>query len=295
MIPGKHTFQQAIAPDLIARINALNNIALTQADVLWSTPQVVSGSWREQSTTKNTAIRATVPAGRPDFSGSRDILYDRLSFALLANIRGFEVSASGISDVHGMLPYLKMCTGLMLATTDVENLPLVANQSGGFDAVLTATPANKAWYGSVTVKVKEGGLPLDEVIVNTKLTGLNYPTTDTTQVFAQVYMYGYDFTDQFDFVSELDAGELSDGDALTLSEAIKARDVSDFKASWNASASATEFSLQGATIVSNGLNNESMPTNTNYKYVLVVKLRDQVTSPKGLMYLHYNDPFDPEA
>lgn len=295
MIPAKTTFQQPMAGDLIARINALNNITLTQDKILWSTPQVVAGSWREQTTTKNTAIRATVVQGDPSFSGSRDILYDRINIGLLSNIKGFEVMASGVSNVHGLLPYLKMCTGLSLVASDLENLPLVANQEGGFDAVLSATPANKGWFGSVSVKVKPGGIPLDEVITTTKLTGLNYPTTDTTQVFAQVYMYAYDFTTNFDFIEGLSPGVLSDANALTLANAIKAVDISDFRASWNADAGTNTFSLQGATVVSNGLNNASLPTNPNYKYVLAVRLRDQVTSPKGVMYLHYNDPFNPEA
>jgi hypothetical protein len=37
-----------------------------------------------------------------------------------------------------------------------------------------------------------------------------------------------------------------------------------------------------------------LPTNPNFKYVMVLQLAAQVTTPAGLLYLHYNDPFNPD-
>lgn len=279
---------------LLYYVNLANATAYTTTDIVASKPQVVSGSWHEQVTAKNTVVRLSAAPGSP-YKGNKQVVYDRLNLANLAGLKGFSVLAYQIADVHGLIPAILNYTGLHFSTADLNNVPLVDNGDGNLKAVLTAHPDSIAWIGSVELIVKPGGVPLDNAVVEPNLPGLNYPTDNDQDTFGAVYLYGYDFTTYFDDIAMMGAGVLSSGDADKLVTALKATDISSGAALWTNADGVTSWNLKGATVVSNGLNSSSLPTNQAYKYVMALTLAAGVTTPAGTMYLHYNDPFDPSA
>jgi len=279
---------------LLYYVNLANATAYTLTDLLVSKPQVVEGSWHEQVTLKNTVVRLSAAPGSP-YKGNKQVVYDRLNLANLAGLKGFVVYAYQIADVHGLIPAIANYTGLHFSTTDLNNVPLVDNGDGNLKAVLTAHPDSIAWVGSVELIVRPGGVPLDEAVSVPNLPGLNYPTANDTDTFGAVYLYGYDFTTYFTDVSMIAPGVLSSGNADKLVTALKALDISSGAALWTNTDGATAWNLKGATVVSNGLNSSSLPTNQSYKYVMALNLAAGVITPAGTMYLHYNDPFDPNA
>lgn len=279
---------------LLYYVNLANGTAYTLTDLLVSKPQVVSGSWHEQVTTKNTVVRLSAAPGSP-YKGNKQVVYDRLNLANLAGLKGFSVFAYQIPDVHGLIPAIANYTGLHFSTADLNNVSLVDNGDGNLKAVLTAHPDSIAWVGSVELIVKPGGVPLDEAVAAPNLPGLNYPTANDQDTFGAVYLYGYDFTTFFNDVALMPTGVLSGINADKLVTALKATDISSGAALWTNADGATAWNLKGATVVSNGLNSSTLPTNQAYKYVMGLTLAAGVITPAGTMYLHYNDPFDPSA
>lgn len=286
--------------DLIAILNKANSTTFTKADLTISVPQVVSGTWHAQVTNKNTAIRFTAPP-QGTFQGTAVVLFDRLNLASLANaavMPGFRCSAYHVTSVHGLLPMLFFYTGMVLGTDDVEDTPLVdaGHGNGDLTAVISAKPGSVGWVGSVSLNVTVGGAPMDQILVNTNLPGLNYPTANDQDTYGLLYLYGYDFTTYFNTVAPIAPGVLTDQQADALVVALKATDISPAgKLLWTNADGVTAWNLKGATVLSNGLNSSSLPTNPAYKYVMALKLADGVLTPAGTMYLHYNDPFDPNA
>lgn len=282
--------------DFLAALNAANSTTYVEGDFLYGTPQVVDGTWHGQSTTHNTAIRLTAKPGSA-YQGVQTLTYDRLSLSALSAVRfpGFQVSAFNIASVHGLLPALANWTGIQFTTDDLEDIPLTDAGNGTKTTQLTAKAGSMGWIGTANLTVKNGGAPIDEMITVSSLNGLNYPTANDTDVYGPLYMYPYDFTPYFSDIGSLTAGALVTAKADAIVTAFKAVDLGAGKAAWVNTSGTTTYNLFGATVVSNGLNSTSLPTNPAYKYVLVLKLADTVTAPAGLLYLHYNDPFNPDA
>jgi hypothetical protein len=293
------SFQQTTKDDLLGLINISNaiNPALKLTDVTWSTPQVVAGTWREQATTKNTAVRVTAdPAGM--FQGSVPQLYDRLPIAALANFAGFRILAPTTAvTVHDLLRSIEYGTGVRFSVDDLENTA-ITTEDGKRYAVLSAKPTSLGWLGNLRMEVQAGGVNLDTAVTQPLLPGLLYPDPTAvpgTDTFGAVYLYGYDFTSYVATLLDYAPGVVDLAQATFLMNMLKAVDVSVGKTLWNVTAASTSYGLLGATILSNGLNNDATkPTNPAYKYILALKLADTVTTPRGVMYLHYNDPFNPD-
>lgn len=282
--------------DFLAALNAANSTAFTAADVDFGVPQVVEGIWQGQNTAHNSALRITAKAGGA-YQGTKVLTYDRLKLNDLtaANIPGFKVSAYTANTVYTLFPMIQYWTGIQFTSDDLIDSPLVDNGDNTFTAVLSAKPGSIGWIGNLSITVTKGSAPIDELLTVTSLPGLNYPTANEQDTFAQLYMYGYDFTSYFSQVQSMAPGVITSTQADQLVTAFKAIDISAGKALWVNNPGDTQWNLAGATILSNGLNSTSLPTNPAYKYVMALQLAAGVLLPAGIMYLHYNDPFDPNA
>lgn len=282
--------------DFLATLNAANSTAFTAADITFGVPQVVEGTWQGQVTSHNSAMRVTAKAGGA-YQGTKVLTYDRLKLNDLvsANIPGFKVSAYTATTIYTLFPMLQYWTGIQFTTDDLNDGPLVDNGDNTMTAVLSAKPGSIGWIGNLSIIVTKGSAPIDEMVQVTALPGLNYPTANDQDTFAQLYMYGYDFTSYFTQVQAMAPGVLNSTQADQLVTAFKAIDISAGKALWVNNPGDTQWNLAGATVLSNGLNSGSLPTNPAYKYVMALQLAGGVLLPAGAMYLHYNDPFDPSA
>lgn len=278
--------------DVLNYVNLANGTSYVLADVTFGTPSPTEGSWQGNVTSKNTAVRLTAAAGGT-FQGTVVVVYDRLNLASLANIPGFKPRASAPVTTHDILGGIKYFTGLNLSTNDIEPTPMTDNGDGTYSGTLTAKAGSWGWYGSVPVTVQKGGDRLSDIITDTSLDGLNYPTASDQEVYGQLYLYPYDFTSSFaKFVDIEEDVPLTSEQISDLVAAINAVDISSGAGLWNGLSTSSEWSLYGATCSHNGLNGSDLPTNPSYKYVLAINLRVGVTKPSGTLYLHYNDPID---
>lgn len=289
-------FQLPSVTDLVNKINAANGTNFALSDLTFSNPKVVSGTWQGISSDRNSAIRAS--AAGTNYQGNKVILYNRLDLGQLLNLPGLQLAVANVSTTWDLLPALKYYTGIQFVQGDLQNLAITLNADGTGNVQLAADPNSVGWQGSVMIPVTKGGVGLDVAIATPNLPGVNYPVADataspSTATQGPIYLYPYDFTSWQSTLLTYQPGVLTGTQASFLQSAISTVDVGAGKASWNTTNN-TAWGLGGATIVSNGLNNPStMPTNPAYKYVLVLQLAAGVTTPAGLLYLHYNDPFDP--
>jgi len=283
--------------DLVLAINLANTTAFLPTDLTFGKPQVVAGTWQSNTTLKNTAVRVTAAEGS-SYQGTKPVVYDRLDLAALGNsavLPGLRCSAYQAMTVKDLLPMLVYYTGIAFTVDDLEDTPLVANGDGTQTAVLAAKPDSLGWFGNVTLIIHPGGESLDALVTTTTLPGLNYPTINDSDIFGQLYLYGYDFTPYAPALIAMQPHLLLSSEADALVAMLKAVDISSGKSLWINSSTAAAWNLQGASIISNGLNNATLPTNPAYKYVMVLRLASTVLVPAGDMYLHYNDQFDPYA
>lgn len=282
--------------DFILGLNAANGTSFKATDFTYSAPQSLSGTWQGQVTADNTAVRLTAKAGGA-YQGTKVVTYTRFNLADLtpANFPGMKCSAYNINSTAALFPMYTYWNGIQFSSEDLEDLPLVDNGDGTKTATLRAKATSQGWVGEGTILVTQGSAPIDQLITVTSLNGLNYPTDNESDTFAQMYMYPYDFTTYFDTIAPIAPGVLSSANATALANAFKAVDLGTGKALWTGTGSATSWNLNNATVVSNGLNSSSLPTNPTYKYVMALRLDPSVLTPAGVMYLHYNDPFNPDA
>lgn len=278
-------------------INQTNSLELDASELIFSKPNPTQGTWREDLTNHNTVVRITATEDSP-YKGTVVVAYDRLALSDLNNLLDFKIKTYLPETTHDLLRPIQLRYGIHLDAADIVDVALSSATVGseGEDPVYTLTATENAlgWIGTCTVAVGEGDAVLGDYLLTHTLPGLNYPVQgDGTQGSAVVYMYGLDFTDVKDVLEtypvELVVDEFSDD----LLEAIQLVDTQDGSDLWNLDAESTEWSLHGAEVVYNGLNDGILPTNTAFKYVLGLQLRGDVTTPPGVMYLHYNDPFDP--
>lgn len=286
------SYQTRSLSDLLSSINANNATTFTEAQLTFGVPQVINGTWRGLANPHNTAVRVTaVPGG--DLEGTAVVTYDRFKLDDLAHIPGFALRADNPATVHDLFDGLLYYNGLRLGVDDVENSAVTVEEDGTYTATLTAKPGSLGWIGSKALAFSQGGAALDVVLATADLPGLNYPTASDQDVFADLYLYGYNFTEHYaELLDFEEAEEITSEQAVALKDMIQAVDISSGKNLWNTSLAQTEWSLAGAVAFYNGINTAELATNPAYKYVLILKFRQGVTVPAGRLIFHYNDPVD---
>lgn len=277
--------------DFLAGLNAANSTTYVANDFTFGVPQALSGTWQGQVTSRNTGVRITAKTSSP-YQGTRLITFDRLNLNdwTPENFPGLKCAAYNVTTVASLFPMLQYWNGVQFGADDIEDGPLVDNGDGTKTATLVAKAGSLGWIGQATITVTEGAAPIDQLITVTSLNGLNYPTANDGDTFAQMYLYPYDYTDYFATLSPIAPGVITDTQANALVAMLTATDTGTGKTLWKNTPGQTAWNLAGATVVSNGLNSPSLPTNSSYKYVMALQLDPSVLTPAGLAYLHYNDP-----
>lgn len=282
---------------LLDYLNATNGTSMFTLDnLVFSQPSPVAGTWREETTDKNTYMKvsASETAG---FKGITVITYDRLDMANFANFKPTRtLPAWEPVSVHDVIPNILYYFGLFLTADDVEDDPITLDENGAGTITVRAKATSPIWVGEITFDVIAGGANISEIMDVKELNGLNYPVSDpNTQVSALLYCYPFDATEWRDQLLAIAEGVLDQTNADLLVTIFKTLDLGIGKDLWNATPGSTEWCVEGATIFHSGLNSLAFPTNQSYKYVLGIELRGDVTIPSGRFYLHYNDPDDPNS
>jgi hypothetical protein len=292
------TFQIPSLTDLLNAINAANGTSFLLTDLSYSQPKVVAGTWQGLSSDRNTAVKVTAVASQ--YQGSQVILYNRLDLGQLANLPGIaNLAVTGPLHTWDILPQLLYYTGIQFIQGDLQNLPITLNGDGTGQVQLSADPNSLGWQGSVMLNVVSGGVLIDAAASVTQLPGINYPVSDAlappaSATYGPAYLYPYDFTTYQPTFLTYAPGACTQAQLDYILAAIKALDVGAGTTLWVDTGANTAWNLTGATILSNGLNNAAVtPTNPAFKYVMALQLAASVPQPAGVLYLHYNDPFNP--
>lgn len=284
---------------LVEYINSANTTTLSVDELIFGIPAPIAGTWREDNTERNTIIRITAKE-ISNYRESTLIMYDRLTLDQMNDLFStFAIRAYLPETTHDLIAPIWRRYGIILDPEEIVDQPLseaLVDPEATGDPVyaLTAVDGAIGWTGACVIQVTEGDAVLGDYLTQHQLYGLNYPVEgDGFQGSALVYMYGQDFTAIKEvletYPEEIVLDEFSD-DILN---AIKQVDIHSGKDLWNLDPESAEWSLHGAEVIYNGINDIALPTNPSYKYVIGIQLADRVTTPPGVMYLHYNDPFDP--
>lgn len=283
---------------LVEFISQTNNLSLNPSYMFFSPPTPVADTWRAGTTDKNTIIRMTTTEESTDYQGSVVVVYDRLDMADLNQLVDVTLEVHQPTTTHDFIRPMWLRFGIVIDPEDIVDEPLVPLDDNLLEDPIyeiQATPTSLRWVGKFQVTHQEGRGEFQDFLTVDVLPGLNYPVKDDdgTRGSAIVYMYSLDFTDVKDVLETYPAEYVIDETDTALLDAIQQIDTGTGTSLWNLEDANPLWSLHGAEIVYSGINDESLPTNKSHKYVLGIQLRSDVTTPPGVMYLHYNDVFDP--
>ena len=252
---------------LVQYINDANNTDLVASELVFSIPEPIEGTWREDATNKNTVVRITATDDSP-YRDSTLVVYDRLNLLDLNNLLDFQIKTYMPETTHDLLKPIFLRYGIFIDAEDIVNEPLVNLESDPEltpKYLLVARDDAIGWLGECIVTVGEGNAVLGDYLTEEFLPGLDYPTEgDGSEGSAIVYMYGYDFTPVKDVLESYPETYIIDEFSEDLLTAIKQIDVNEGDDLWNLDPLSTEWSLHGAEVVYNGINDAALPTNNSY-------------------------------
>jgi len=289
------TPQQGLV-EFIARTNA---VSLNPTSVYFSPPKRVVDTYRAGTTDRNTIIRLTMADNSSSFSGSKIIVYNRLDLSDLNKLIDVTIETHLPQTTHDFIRPIFLRFGIRFEPEDILDEPLINTHDNELEAPIYeihALPESLRWIGTLRVTHNEGRGEFKDFLTVDVLPGMNYPVAedDGTRGSAIVYMYSHDFTTHKDVLDTYPEEYVIDDTDTALMDAIKDIDTGTGKTRWNLTEADPLWSLHGAEVIYSGINDESLPTNKSYKYVLGLRLRSDMTTPPGDMYLHYNDVFDPD-
>jgi len=289
---------------IIDATNTANATALKLTDVNFGAVSVASADVLAASG-KNSSVRLT--GNGSTWSGTVVVNYTRLDLKDLATLVGSTLKVAKVTQVHDLLNYFNYFYGMVLTTDDVENDPITLDENGGAQITVRAKAASYGWVGTYPLTLVKGDAIVDFALTDTTLDGLNYPTGQTAKSQGPLALYGFDFTPYKTLLDSLPKdtvlnGTAADTSAAKLAAAMTALDVNG----WASQTSAAQRNIYMGKVVYAGLNKPEFATNQNYKYVTMIQLPDGTgnngvpttvynTLFVGLLYLHYNDPEDPNA
>lgn len=104
------------------------------------------------------------------------------------------------------------------------------------------------------------------------------------------YLIRTDFTEVGESLAKIQRGEMDIINQKIVLGILSTYGPEAERELWNTDVDSTEFSLQGADVVYNGLNNHNMPTFSTFKYALCLSFPARSVAPRGRLYLCWNDP-----
>lgn len=290
----RNIFYRTALQRIVTAINKENNLSLTVSNCIISKPSPISGSWKEMNTTKNTVVKVSQVVPAVTYNGRNWCMYNRVQLSAFLNQlpNPTSLAADAPKTTHDLLRAINRRWGMGLETTDIINEPITLDADGKGQVAIIAHPESLMWIGSHTFNVVQGDARLDENVTTTTMPGFTYPNGSvdhaTNYGYAQPYSYQFNFTLRSDLLHAFTTGTTLTGlaDILTYITGT----------TWLNSGSdgVRTYTLDGAEITYNGLNNANLPTNSAFKYVMIVKTGANCIL-KGNLYIQFNDVDDPNS
>jgi len=282
---------------LLAAIDAANSLTIKATDIVYSAPKDISGTEKGNAVNRNTVVKITADgvAGSM-WAGKKNVYYNRMNIQDLVILLGdtLRIGPSNATLFNAIVG-LNQRYGFAFEQADLQDAQILWDTDKLTGTVLVkASPTSLGWQGQYNFKVKRGDETLVSTVNTTVLSGLKYPNDQmgsetVSAIMAQVYSYPFNFSTYRDTLLGFAPGLLTGTPLTTMTNLLKAITG----AAWVAT-SASSWGLAGANVVSVGLNDPvNMPTNSKYKYVLVLTLPATTTNIKGTLYLQFNDVDDP--
>lgn len=275
-------------------VNAANSTTrFTAENVTMGKPKITAESSKHSAKTIKNTYLVCEPGPAKIFKGRKFLYYNRLQLGDFARFRSSrKIKTPTPTTTHDLIPAIRYYLAIWLSEQDIENDPVTVDQYGQGAAVIRAKVDSPLWLGEMTVEIMPGGNPLEQHLTNIFPDQLKYPIDNFKDgSSAALIAYPIDATFYRDDLLMIEEGELHGDELAKIVEVLKALDYSsDGKTLWNGDQLSTEWSLYGATVFYNGLNEAALPTNPAFKYVIGIELRSGVTIPSGRFYIHYTDP-----
>lgn len=104
------------------------------------------------------------------------------------------------------------------------------------------------------------------------------------------YLLRCNFTEFGDQLAKIPLGQPDEGSLRLIAAALDAIGPRDERGKWSFDQMAAEWSLFGVEVVYNGKNSRNFATISIFKYCLLLRFPNWVTSPVGDLYMCWNDP-----
>lgn len=156
---------------LAAMINRDNGTTFVASQLDFGTPEVNVG-------VKNTKITVSAKVGS-GFSGSVQVIYDRINLAQVPGVRGTVFTTDGEVAIAHLIPKINAAYQINLSLADIVDAPLpifsgaTPNQTLTFTLMATATCL--IYQGSLTLSIRRQNIALGDVITDTVLGDLTFP------------------------------------------------------------------------------------------------------------------------
>jgi hypothetical protein len=108
------------------------------------------------------------------------------------------------------------------------------------------------------------------------------------------YLIRQDFTEPGEVLSVIPLGLLNEADQRLMTQVLSEHAPQVDKDKWNMDEHGTEYSLNGAEVIYNGLNHRDLPTFSTYKYALGLRFPERSTAPVGTIFLCWHEPVEEE-
>lgn len=266
---------------VIALINRDNNLYLSRADVVVSNPRVnpnptvIEGSISVRDTLAD--LLAILGGG---FKENAQITYRRLDAATIFAKTIAVLRPNGQSLVSDFLPDLNTLYGLALSRDDIDDA-VVDSQLLPQTFTVVFKKDNPAWQGQFDVRLERLPISLPDVLLNTTLPVLRYPTGQHTLIQGDLYLYAKDFTEHAAQLVNVDFNTPLDG-VLGVLNQTQTPDV------WVIRTQAADFNLYNAAVLYNGPVIDTYSTRRGFSRLLVIQLDSVCQNMAGRLLFHYN-------
>lgn len=252
----------------------LNKVTLVREHYTLGNPV----EWVDPQGLTNTQISITATNQLSAYEGMQTLNYTRLNLADLSKFLPNPILGYNLTTVAQVAALLNTNYGLNFVANDLVAGPVTTVDDVG-TVELTASATSKGWFGTVTINLARGNIPIDTAVANKTIDGVLYPNRDETKVFGEMETYWRDFSSR-----EADLATITpEVPNLALVASILTENTGN---TW-VSGSSGRYSLQNATVLYNGETIGYPRSNQTRGYVLVIRLGNGSLGLSGDLFLHY--------
>lgn len=252
----------------------LNKVTLVREHYALGNP----AEWVDPQGLTNTQISITATSQLSAYEGTQTLYYTRLNLADLSKFLPNPVLGYNLTTVAQVAQLLNTNYGLNFAANDLVAGPVATVDDVG-TVELTASATSKGWFGTVTINLARGNIPIDTAVTNKTIDGVLYPNRDETKAFGEMETYWRDFSSR--------EADLTTITAEVPNLALVASILTENTGNAWVSGSSGRYSLQNATVLYNGGTIGYPRSNQTRGYVLVIRLGNGSLGLSGDLFLHY--------